>query len=88
MCGKCLPITAKTATALYNFTNWLEKRMKDTDTTDAELAQFVGCDRKTILKIRHGEYYPKLDQLVLFFDYFDKNWVQIPFYKDMEDYGN
>lgn len=88
MCGKCLPITAKTANALHNFTHWLEIRMKDSDTTDAELADYVGCDRKTIFKIRHGYYFPKLDQLVLIFDYFDKNMVVIPFNKEYEDYGN
>lgn len=88
MCGNCSPITAKTSTALNNFTNWLEVRMKASLTTDVELAQYVGCDRKTILRIRHGEVFPKLDQIVLIFDYFDKDWVQIPFNKDYEDYGN
>ena len=88
MCGNCSPITAKTSTALNNFTNWLEVRMKDSLTTNVELAQYVGCDRKTISRIRHGEVFPKLDQIVLIFDYFDKDWVQIPFNKDYEDYGN
>ena len=88
MCGKCVPITAKTSIALYNFTRWLTVRMEASDTTDAELAQYVGCDRKTIMRIRHGEYFPKLDQIVLIFDYFDKNMVVIPFNKEYEDYGN
>lgn len=88
MCGKCVPITTKTSTVLHNFTRWLTVRMEASDTTDEELAQHVGCDRKTILRIRHGEVFPKLDQIVLIFDYFDKNMVVIPFNKEYEDYGN
>ena len=88
MCGSCSPITAKTANALHNFTRWLAVRMKDSLTTDEELAQYVGCERKTIMRIRNGEVFPKLDQIVLIFDYFDKNMVIIPFNKEYEDYGN
>ena len=88
MAGKCVPITAKTANALHNFSHWLQIRMEKSDTTDAELAQYVGCERKTILDIRNGKRFPKLDQLVLIFDYFDKNMVVIPFNKEFEDYGN
>jgi len=88
MCGKCVPITTKTANALYNFSNWLTTRMKASEITDAELAHYVGVNRKTISKIRRGEIFPKLDQIVLIFDFFDKDWVQIPFYKEYEDYGN
>ncbi len=88
MCGNCLPITSKTANALHNFDKWLEVRMKASDTTDIELAQYIGCDRKTIMRIRHGQVFPKLDQLVMIFDYFDKNMVVIPFNKEYEDYGN
>lgn len=88
MCGKCSPITVKTANALHNFTRWLDVRMKASDTTNEELAQYVGCDRKTIMRIRHGQVFPKLDQVVLIFDYFDKNMVVIPFKKEYEDYGN
>lgn len=62
--------------------------MKESDTTVEELAQYVGCERKTIIRIRNGQGFPKLDQLVMIFDYFDKNMVIIPFNKEFEDYGN
>lgn len=88
MCGKCVPITTKTANALHNFSRWLQIRMTESDTTCAELAQYIGCERKTIIEWRRGRRFPKLDQLVLCFDYFDKNMVVIPFNKEFEDYGN
>ena len=88
MCGKCIDINTKTATALHNFSRWLTIRMANSDITDAELAEHVGVDRKTVIQWRLGRRFPKLDQLVMVFDYFDKGWVQIPFYKEMEDYGN
>lgn len=88
MCGRCSPITNKSANALHNFTHWLDTRMKSSDTTNEELALYVGCDRKTIMRIRHGEVFPKLDQIVMIFDFFDKNMVCIPFNKEFEDYGN
>lgn len=84
MCGKCIPITAKTANALHNFSQWLQDKMKESDTTDAELAQWVGCERKTIFAIRNGQKFPKLDQLVMIFDFFDEGWVQIPFYREFK----
>ena len=88
MCGKCIPITTKTANALHNFSHWLQVRMKASDTTDAELAQYVGCERKTIMEIRNGRKFPKMDQLVMIFDFFDKNMIVVPFNKEFEDYGN
>ena len=88
MCGKCIPMTNKTVNALDNFSHWLQRQMKESDTTDAELAQYVGCSRKTILHIRNGLVFPRLDQLVMIFDYFEWNWVQIPFYKEVDDYGS
>lgn len=88
MCGKCININTKTAAALYNFSRWLTTRMTKSGITDAELAEHVGVERKTVIQWRLGRRFPKLDQLVMVFDYFDKTWVQIPFYKEMEDYGN
>ena len=85
MCGKCININTKTANALHNFALWLSDHMTEFDTTDAELAQYVGVERKTVFEWRHGGRFPKLDQLVMVFDYFDENWVQIPFYRE---YGN
>ena len=84
MCGKCIDINTKTANALHNFALWLSDHMTETDTTDAELAQYVGVERKTVFEWRHGGRFPKLDQLVMVFDYFDENWVQIPFYREYE----
>lgn len=88
MCGNCIPITTKTANALHNFSHWLQIRMENSDTTEAELAEYLGCSRKTVMSIKLGRTFPKLDQLVMIFDYFDKGWVQVPFYKEMDDYGN
>ena len=85
MCGKCIDINTKTANALHNLALWLSDHMTESDTTDAELAQYVGVGRKTVFEWRHGGRFPKLDQLVMVFDYFDENWVQIPFYRE---YGN
>ena len=85
MCGKCIDINTKTANALHNLALWLSDHMTESDTTDAELAQYVGVERKTVFEWRHGGRFPKLDQLVMVFDYFDENWVQIPFYRE---YGN
>ena len=82
MCGKCIDINTKTANALHNFALWLSDHMIESDTTDAELAQYVGVERKTVFEWRHGGRFPKLDQLVMVFDYFDENWVQIPFYRE------
>ena len=45
MAGKCVPITAKTANDLHNFSHWLQIRMEKSDTTDAELAQYVGVGK-------------------------------------------
>ena len=87
MCGKCIDINTKTANALHNFALWLSDHMIESDTTDAELAQYVGVERKTVYAWRHGERFPKLDQLVMVFDYFDENWVQIPFFKEF-GHGN
>ena len=66
----------------------LQTRMENSGTTEAELAQYLGCSRKTVMSIKLGRTFPKLDQLVMIFDYFDKDWVQVPFYKEMDDYGN
>lgn len=82
MCGKCIDINTKTANALHNLALWLSDHMTESDTTDAELAQYVGVERKTVFEWRHEGRFPKLDQLVMVFDFFDENWVQIPFYKE------
>lgn len=82
MCGKCIEINKKTANALHNFEFWLSNHMTESDISNAKLAQYVGVDRKTVIEWRHGRRFPKLDQLVMVFDYFDENWVQIPFYKE------
>lgn len=88
MANKTLPINIKTSNALHNFSHWLQTRMKDANITDAELAQYVGCERKSIMRFRRGEVFPRLDQMVMIFDYFDKNMIVIPFRKEYEDYGN
>lgn len=82
MCGKRIDINTKTANALHNLALWLSDHMTESDTTDAELAQYVGVERKTVFEWRHGRRFPKLDQLVMVFDFFGENWVQIPFYKE------
>lgn len=85
MADKCIPINIKTANALYNFTTWLTKKMDECDISDAELAQYVGVERKTILDIRLGKRFPKLDILVMIFDFFDKSSVIVPFSREIPD---
>ena len=85
MCGKCIQINTKTANALHNFSIWLTDHMKESDITDAELAQYIGCERKTIIEWRKGRRFPKLDQLVMCFDFFDEGWVQIPFFREFNN---
>lgn len=86
MCGNCMPINMKTANALNNFSGWLTKQMVLTGTKDEDIAQYLGMTRKTVLEIRHGYRFPKLDQVVMIFDYFEKENVIIPFGKEI-DYG-
>lgn len=87
MCGKCININTKTANALHNFSLWLNDNMTESDTSNAELAQYVGVERKTVIEWRHGRRFPKLNQLVMIFDYFDQGWVQIPFFREF-NHGN
>lgn len=86
MCGNCIPINVKTANALNNFSGWLTKQMVLTGTTDEAIAQYIGMTRKTVMEIRLGRRFPKLDQVVMIFDYFEKENVIIPFSKEI-DYG-
>lgn len=83
MCGNCMPINMKTANALNNFSGWLAKQMVLTGTKDEDIAQYLGMTRKTVLEIRLGRRFPKLDQVVMIFDYFGKNNVIIPFDREI-----
>ena len=58
--------------------------MKETDTSEIELAAAIGVERKTIIAILKKHRSPKLDLVVKIFDYFDENWVQIPFNKEVK----
>ena len=53
--------------------------MKQFDVTDASLAQYVGLERKSILKYRNGQSFPKLDLLIMIYDFFEEDAVHIPF---------
>lgn len=84
MPGKVGKSTIETITALMNFTDWLTRSMKESDTSTEELADFIGCERKTIIAWRQGFRYPKLDQVVKCYMFFGYSWVQIPFDKPRE----
>ena len=87
MCDKCIDINTKTANALHNFSLWLNDNMTASAVSNTELSRHVGVERKTVTEWRHGRRFPKLDQLVMIFDYFDQGWVQIPFYREF-NHGN
>ena len=88
MANKCIPQTVYTITALDNFVDWLVRSMKEADVTNAELADYVGCERKTIIAWKNKERYPRLDQMVKVCDFFGLNWVAIPFNKHIEIHTN
>ena len=73
--------TIATIRAQENFVSWVLKKMEETMTTRYELAQACGVEVKTISAVLNNQRSPKLDLVVKIFDYFDENWVQIPFYK-------
>ena len=79
MANKCISPTVQTAAALKYFSAWLEQKMKKFDVTDATLAQYVGLERKSILKYRNGQSFPKLDVLVMIYDFFEEDAVYVPF---------
>ena len=82
--NKTLTQSISTVRAHDNFTRWLTAKMKETDTSEIELAAAIGVERKTIIAILKKHRSPKLDLVVKIFDYFDENWVQIPFYKEVD----
>lgn len=73
--------TIATIRAQENFVSWVLEKMEETMTTKYELAQACDVEIKTINAILNNQRSPKLDLVVKIFDYFDENWVQIPFYK-------
>lgn len=73
--------TIATIRAHENFVSWVLKKMEETMATKYELAQACGVEVKTISAVLNNQRSPKLDLVVKIFDYFDENWVQIPFYK-------
>lgn len=84
MANKSIPQTKHTITALDNFVDWLTRSMEEADVTNAELADYVGCERKTIVAWKTKSRYPRLDQMVMVCEYFGLNWVAIPFNKNIE----
>ena len=84
MCGNCIPITRETANALHNFSVWLRRRMKKDGISQEALAQYIGCDRKTIAAWCLERTFPKLDQLVLVFSFFGYQNVLIPFSMELD----
>lgn len=73
--------TIATIRAQDNLVEWMREEMEESMTTAWELAKFCDVSEKTIYAILSGQRDPKLSLVVKIFDYFDKNWVQIPFYK-------
>jgi len=84
MANRSLLPSISTVRAHDNFARWLAFKMKESDTSEIELAAAIGVERKTISAIIHKHRSPKLDLVVKIFDYFDQKWVQIPFYKEVD----
>lgn len=84
MANKTIPQTIYTITALDNFVDWMVRSMNEAGVTNAELADYVGVERKTIISWRTKSRYPHLDQMVKVYDFFGLTWVQIPFNKHIE----
>ena len=82
--NKTLTQSISTVRAHDNFVGWLTAKMKETDTSEIELAAAIGVERKTVIAILKKHRSPKLDLVVKIFDYFDENWVQIPFNKEVK----
>ena len=82
--NKNLTQSISTVRAHDNFARWLTAKMKECDTSEIELAAAIGVERKTIIAILKKHRSPKLDLVVKIFDYFDENWVQIPFNKEVK----
>lgn len=84
MANKSIPQTIHTITALDNFADWLTRSMKESGTTNKELANYVGVNLRTIITWKTKSRYPRLDQMVMVCEYFGLNWVAIPFNKHIE----
>ena len=79
MANKCILPTVRTDAALKYFSTWLDQKLKKFDVSEATLAQHVGLERKSISKYRNGQSFPKLDVLVMIYDFFDEDAVYVPF---------
>lgn len=69
--------TVHTVNATKNFSTWLTEKMAETKTSDATLAQYVGLERKSILKYRNGQSSPKLNVMAAIFAYFGESTIHI-----------
>ena len=75
--NKSITPTVHTVNCMKNFGSWLTEKMKETKTSDEELAAHVDLDRKTILRYRHCESVPKLDVVAAIFAYFGESTIHI-----------
>ena len=71
--------TVHTVNATKNFSAWLTEKMAETKTSEAKLAEHVGLERKSIIKYKLGQSSPKLDVMVMIYDFFDEDAVYVPF---------
>ena len=75
--NKSISPTVHTVNCMKNFGSWLTEKMKETKTSDEQLAEYVDLDRKTILRYRHCETVPKLDVVAAIFAYFGESTIHI-----------
>lgn len=71
--------TTETIQASIAFSNWLADKLRDTHTTEEQLANAIGLNRKAIVSFVTLARSPKLDHIVKIFNYFGYTSVYIPF---------
>lgn len=77
MANRSILPTIRTVSALQNFSDWLREKLSETHTTDTELAEAIGLERKAIIAYANRQRYPKLDVLAAIFAYFGEDRISI-----------
>lgn len=81
MAGHKLPQTNETICADSNFATWLDGMLYSHHLTKKKFAEKVGCERKLVQAITHGDRSPRLDFVVRCCAFFGLKAVYIPFDK-------
>lgn len=77
MAGRCIPQNIITTTAHVSFTEYLERKLKETNTSARKLARDIGVSKTSLYEYLKGYRYPKLDMLAMIFSYFGDDEIRI-----------